>query len=283
MANFAQSLIADRELLIADRDRWKALVDHLEQKLRESQAAEKNCDRLLAPSVFSNPPDLVAKALANGKPDTSANLQLIVDALCAVVDTGRPISKTESVLKSDSLACSLAEAGLKMTAMLLRKNRDYGGSAYKKPVLAAGLSPLEAMLCRLSDKVARLSRLLSGEKAAVESESVADTLMDQAGYCILIWNWVTQYIDGTLDLEKTLEQKSKAADSCKAADDASGEFTHRSYRIRYNPPPVPFRGFDWEWCHIDYDGPEDNRIGRSCSLEAAKEAIDDLDEFHPEG
>lgn len=272
MANFAQSLIADRELLIADRDRWKALVDHLERKLSESQAAEKNCDRLSVPSVFSNPPDLVAKALANGKPDTSANLQLIVDALCAVVDTGRPISKTESVLKSDSLACSLAEAGLKMTATLLRKNRDYGGSAYKNPVLAAGLSPLEAMLCRLSDKVARLSRLLSGEKAAVESESVADTLMDQAGYCILIWNWVTQYIDGTLDLEKTLEQKSKAA------DDASGEFTHRSYRIRYNPPPIPFRGFDWEWCHIDCSGPEDKRIGRSCSLEAAREAIDDLDE-----
>lgn len=53
--------------------------------------------------------------------------------------------------------------------------------------------------------------------------------------------------------------------------------TYGPYQIRYNPPPIPSRGHDWEWWHMDYDGPGDRRCGTSPSLEAAKQDIDELE------
>jgi hypothetical protein len=78
----------------------------------------------------------------------------------------------------------LVSAGLSVVDTLLRKNADYGGSAWQVPVLAPKLTPREAIQCRMSDKVARLARLLSGEKAQV-SESIEDTMKDLAGYAVL--------------------------------------------------------------------------------------------------
>lgn len=58
--------------------------------------------------------------------------------------------------------------------------------------------------------------------------------------------------------------------------------TYRNYHIRYDPPPVPSRAFDWSWHHDDYDGApdsNDNRCGHSRTLNEAKAAIDaQLDE-----
>lgn len=79
---------------------------------------------------------------------------------------------------------AIVTEGLAILDMLLRKNTDYGGSAWQTPLLASHLSPREAIQCRMSDKVHRLARLLSGEQAAV-SESVDDTMADLAGYAIL--------------------------------------------------------------------------------------------------
>lgn len=67
--------------------------------------------------------------------------------------------------------------------MLIVKNQNYGNSAFSSPVLLPYLKPKEALLVRMSDKVARLASLASGEKDRV-GESIEDTLYDLAGYCV---------------------------------------------------------------------------------------------------
>jgi len=80
---------------------------------------------------------------------------------------------------------SLAERGVQITAMLLKKNNDYGASGFDRPYLLPELTVKSALLCRMSDKIARLRNLLSGAVAQVEDESVQDTMVDLAGYLIL--------------------------------------------------------------------------------------------------
>ena len=68
---------------------------------------------------------------------------------------------------------------------LLAKHRNYGGSAFQSPYLQPLLDPETAMKVRLSDKIARLQNLETGDQDAV-GESRLDTLLDIAGYAILI-------------------------------------------------------------------------------------------------
>jgi hypothetical protein len=78
----------------------------------------------------------------------------------------------------------LVSSALEIVDTLLRKNADYGGSAWQVPLLAPELTPREAIQCRMSDKVQRLARLLGGNAAQVD-ESIKDTMKDLAGYAIL--------------------------------------------------------------------------------------------------
>ena len=68
--------------------------------------------------------------------------------------------------------------------MLIAKNQNYGNSAFQSPVLLPDLPAEKAIFVRMSDKVARLAQLTSGEKDRV-GESIEDTLLDLSGYCIL--------------------------------------------------------------------------------------------------
>jgi hypothetical protein len=77
----------------------------------------------------------------------------------------------------------IAETGLRIVATLLRKNADYGSSAWKPPVMAPHLNPGDAMLCRMSDKVARISQLSNGSPEV--AESLDDSVGDLGGYSIL--------------------------------------------------------------------------------------------------
>lgn len=53
--------------------------------------------------------------------------------------------------------------------------------------------------------------------------------------------------------------------------------TYRGYHISYDPPPIPYRGFDWHFVHQDYDE-GDNRYG-SCASEAECRAeIDEIED-----
>jgi hypothetical protein len=49
---------------------------------------------------------------------------------------------------------------------------------------------------------------------------------------------------------------------------------YRGYVIRYDPPPIPVRKFDWSWHHEDFDL-DDPRYGHSASLDGAKADIDE--------
>lgn len=51
---------------------------------------------------------------------------------------------------------------------------------------------------------------------------------------------------------------------------------YRDFEIYYNPPPIPIRGVDYQFAHVDYDGPEDRRIGMARNIDAAKAAIDEM-------
>lgn len=79
----------------------------------------------------------------------------------------------------------IAQAGCGLVATLLAKNADYGGSAWQRPALAPHLDPGTAILCRMSDKIARLQTLLASALTPRVNESIEDTLRDLAGYCLL--------------------------------------------------------------------------------------------------
>ena len=89
----------------------------------------------------------------------------------------------------------LAKTAIKVGALLVRKNQDYGSSGMKRPVLMPNLTPRQALLCRMSDKVARIAQLADGSDPQVTDEKLEDTIKDLAGYCIL---WLTA---GDTDVE----------------------------------------------------------------------------------
>ena len=65
----------------------------------------------------------------------------------------------------------------------VKKNTDYGdsfGESIKDFGYIAGL-------VRISDKWNRIKNLLSGSEAQVNDESVKDTLLDMANYCIMLY------------------------------------------------------------------------------------------------
>lgn len=78
----------------------------------------------------------------------------------------------------------IAEEGLAILELLLRKNHDYGSSVFKPPVLAPELSELSAIDVRMSDKIARINNLKTCA-SEVKSESIDETYKDLAGYVIL--------------------------------------------------------------------------------------------------
>ena len=67
-------------------------------------------------------------------------------------------------------------------ALIIKKNSDYGSSAFTPPLLAPHVSTGDGILTRMSDKVKRLINLLSGAKAQI-NESVIETVFDLGAYC----------------------------------------------------------------------------------------------------
>lgn len=82
----------------------------------------------------------------------------------------------------------IAQVGVQWLATMLRKNLDYGSSVWNVPVLADGVDAGMAIRVRMSDKIQRLSTLLSAKQPAermVKSESIDDTIADLGAYCLL--------------------------------------------------------------------------------------------------
>jgi len=81
----------------------------------------------------------------------------------------------------------IAEVGMDVIALLIRKNTDYGGSVFSSPILRPTLDPLVAIDVRMSDKIKRIANLLEKPSSdySVTDESVEQTLDDLCGYIIL--------------------------------------------------------------------------------------------------
>lgn len=79
----------------------------------------------------------------------------------------------------------IANEALAWTELLLRKNADYGSSAWIAPILAQHCEPGTAILVRMSDKIQRLASLASHKDAHVHAESFDDTVRDLGAYCLL--------------------------------------------------------------------------------------------------
>jgi hypothetical protein len=77
-----------------------------------------------------------------------------------------------------------------LNEMYARKNHDYGDSFAK----AREELGKDSILLRVFDKYQRLKTLLKGAKQEVSDESIDDTLMDLANYCIM--ELVERTVDG---------------------------------------------------------------------------------------
>lgn len=69
-----------------------------------------------------------------------------------------------------------------MAETYTQKNSDYGDS-FGQSIRDFGFV---AGVVRISDKFNRLKSLLSGKEQKVNDESVQDTLLDMANYCIML-------------------------------------------------------------------------------------------------
>lgn len=84
------------------------------------------------------------------------------------------------VLDKKSKVQSHADICQTLNGIYQRKNNDYGDSFAK----LRNEIP-NAILVRIYDKYSRLKTLIEGKEQLVKDESIDDTLMDLANYCIM--------------------------------------------------------------------------------------------------
>lgn len=83
-----------------------------------------------------------------------------------------------------------------------KKNKDYGDS-FTKSFNSFGLV---SSAIRLGDKFYRFENLIKSEEALVKDESIEDTLMDMANYCIMTLIEMDQVKKEINDLDLELEK-----------------------------------------------------------------------------
>ena len=69
-----------------------------------------------------------------------------------------------------------------------KKNADYGNS-FDKGIQKRGYV---SALCRMDDKFNRIDELLSSGVQLVDDESVKDTLLDLANYCVMLVRYIKE-------------------------------------------------------------------------------------------
>jgi hypothetical protein len=99
-------------------------------------------------------------------------LESITDSFSEVKSTDR-VSQFKSIVKE-------------MVDTFVRKNHDYGNS-FEESLNEEGIV---AARVRMGDKWNRFKSLTNGNKAKVNDESVRDTLLDLANYCIMTAMWL---------------------------------------------------------------------------------------------
>lgn len=94
-------------------------------------------------------------------------------------------------MNSEELIIHLENVVMDMLETAKRKNADYANSndPFKnfKQVESLGICSVETgFLARMTDKLSRLSTFVCNGTLSVKDESVHDTLLDLANYCLLM-------------------------------------------------------------------------------------------------
>lgn len=95
----------------------------------------------------------------------------------------KPVSITPYPKTPENLDSVVEHAGIcaELTNIYKKKNADYGDS-FSRAIKKYGLT---SALVRIGDKFNRLENLVLHNKQEVKDESVQDTLLDLANYCIM--------------------------------------------------------------------------------------------------
>ena len=91
-----------------------------------------------------------------------------------------PICEADPLIKTNDKVQIHLQICTTLNGIYERKNHDYGDSFAK---LRNELP--NAILVRIYDKYSRLKTLMQGAEQKVKDESIDDTLMDLANYCIM--------------------------------------------------------------------------------------------------
>ena len=98
----------------------------------------------------------------------------------------------EELFKLHKSICKEAQA------IMEKKNHDYAGQDGDNPFAnftrteAMGIATTEAgFLCRITDKVSRLSTFANAGELKVDNESYYDAILDIINYCVLFHGYVS--------------------------------------------------------------------------------------------
>ena len=72
----------------------------------------------------------------------------------------------------------IKEVGREVVMLLIEKNKAYGDTANQPPQIFSKLSPIEAILARIDDKLSRIKQVGLNDKTE-------DTVLDLIGYLML--------------------------------------------------------------------------------------------------
>jgi hypothetical protein len=72
----------------------------------------------------------------------------------------------------------IKEVGREVVMLLIEKNKAYGDTANQPPQIFSKLSPIEAILSRIDDKLSRIKQVGLNDKTE-------DTVLDLIGYLML--------------------------------------------------------------------------------------------------
>lgn len=84
----------------------------------------------------------------------------------------------------------------KMASVFIAKNKDYGNS-FEKSIDEEGYVAFQV---RANDKLNRFKSILLNKKQEVNDESIKDTLLDLANYCIMCSMKISEDLDNKKEI-----------------------------------------------------------------------------------
>lgn len=113
-------------------------------------------------------------------------LEIVKEYLENAAKVSSPKQEEGTAIALPSPANDFKEIVKGMIETFVKKNHDYGNS-FESSCNEEGLA---AARIRLGDKWLRFKKLSKGEEALVKDESIRDTLLDMANYCVMTIMWM---------------------------------------------------------------------------------------------